>query len=72
MNVDPDYDDMTMVRMAIVERDDRLVVLMPKDTTQEYLERFMEAYKNHGWPEDRILVMMGPEAFAVIKPSEPS
>ena len=67
MDKDPDYDDLTMVRMAIVERDDRLVVLMPPGTTQEYIDQFRENSRSYGWPEDRILIMVGPEAFAVVK-----
>jgi hypothetical protein len=70
VNHEPDYDNTNIVRMAIVEKDDRLVILMPTDTPQEYVESFVENYKAYGWPADRIMVMKGPEAFAVLKPSE--
>lgn len=70
MEVEPDFDDMTMVRMAILEKDDRLIVLMPPDIDDEYIERFRELYIAHGWPEDRILIMKGPDAFAILKAKE--
>lgn len=68
--IEPDYDNLNIVRMAIVERDDRLVVLMPVDTPQDYVDNFMSSYANYGWPTERIMVMVGPEAFAVLKPSK--
>lgn len=70
MNYEPDYDNTSIVRMAIVEKDDRLVILMPVDTPDEYVKNFVDGYLAYGWPKDRIMVMKGPEAFAVLKPSE--
>jgi len=67
MKVEPDFDNMTLIRMAIVERDERLVVLMPPDAEDDDVETFRQAYLAHGWPEDRILIMKGPDAFAVLK-----
>lgn len=67
---EPEYDSLTMVRMAIIERDDRLFVLMPSEASKVEIEEFIETYRNHGWPVDRIMVTSGPEAFAVVKPSK--
>ena len=70
MKPEPDYDATDIVRMAIVEKDDRLIVLMPTDVDQKYVKNFIDSYESNGWPVDRIMVMIGPTAFAVLKPSE--
>ena len=69
MKPEPDYDATDIVRMAIVEKEDRLIVLMPTDVDQKYVKNFIDSYESNGWPVDRIMVMTGPTAFAVLKPS---
>jgi len=65
---DYDYDSPTAVRMAIVERDDRLAVLMPATTTFDEAQQLRDTMVAYGWTVDRVLVMVGPTAFAVVKP----
>jgi hypothetical protein len=65
-----DYDSLTAVRMAIVERDDRLAVLMPATTTFDEAQQLRDTMVAYGWTVDRVLVMVGPTAFAVVKPHD--
>lgn len=67
MSIESDYDDLNIVRMAIMERDDRLVVLMPQGTSPQEAEEFIKDTEKFGWLRDRIAVLVGPEAFAVMK-----
>jgi hypothetical protein len=68
VKAESDYDGLEMVRMAIVGPADRLAVLMPPETTPIQMDEFIEQVERLGWPRDRIIVMRGPEAFAVVKP----
>ena len=65
-----DYDSLIAVRMAIVERDDRLTVLMPTTTTFDEAQQLRDTMVAYGWTVDRVLVMVGPTAFAVVKPAD--
>lgn len=67
IGTEPDYDSLTAVRMAIVERDDRLAVLMPQIATMEEVDRFRGQIEAAGWPMDRVILMVGPEALAVVR-----
>lgn len=53
--------------MAIIERDERLLILLPKDSSRADVEHCHEQMVRHGWPADRVVVMCGPEGFAVLK-----